>query len=460
MSPSPRPAPRSVASLALLLRPACLALALLPTASAQGLHPGWEELVPGTALPALSAFAMAYDPVAQQMVLFGGYTASAYSSATYTFDGSAWTRRITPVHPSARAGAGMAYDADTQQLVLFGGFAGSYFDDTWLWDAATGSWSEASPSHVPKAVTGPSLFSDPITGQADQYGGFDGQFYQLKTWRWSGGDWNEIATAHAAFARAAACSALDPIHHEVLVFGGLGSVNTWNTWTFDGIDWHDHALGFAQPPNRYSGAAGWDDQLGRVIVFGGGNGTGVELDDTWEWTGSSWVQLLPDEVPPGRESHGMGWFPPLSRVLVVAGEDQAVPLSDDWTLVEPGAFVDVGPGVGGAAGVPELTGHGDLTPGSGLGFTLDLDHAPASALAYLFLGGGPAALPFHGGTFYPAPVGLLLTLPCDAAGHLELSASMPLGVPAGPAVVLQAWAADATAPKGAAGSNGLLAVVP
>jgi len=129
--------------------------------SAQALDPGWTKLTPAPALPALSAMAIAWDPIGNDLVVFGGDGVGGYSDATWTFDGVGWTQRVTPVAPPARAAASMAFDPVSRKLVLFGGFDGAYQGDTWLWDGASASWSPAircpprncstSPSRRPRA---------------------------------------------------------------------------------------------------------------------------------------------------------------------------------------------------------------------------------------------------------------------------------------------------------------------
>ena len=110
--------------------------------------------------------------------------------------------------------------------------------------------------------------------------------------------------------------------------------------------------------------------------------------------------------------------------------------------------------------MPALSGTGDLTPGSGLGFTMQIEHAPPFANAILFVGTTPSAIPFHGGTLYVNPVLTRVLMPCDGLGNALLETSVPAGIAAGTQFVLQAWMLDPSAPTRVAGTNGLLATLP
>src|SRR5262249_46693943 len=68
------------------------------------------------------------------------------------------------------------------------------------------------------------------------------------------------------------------------------------------------------------------------------------------------------------------------------GSDTATKVA--YITVTSGAFVQYGTGSGGAAGVPVLSGDGDLTPGSGSGFTLTLSNAAFGKPVTLFIGLG------------------------------------------------------------------------
>lgn len=301
------------------------------------LRMSWVLHTPAQSPSPRAAMASAYDPVSGKFVIFGGYDATSYLPETWTYDGSSWTQEQPASSPSGRAGATMAYDAVQHVLVLFGGYDGQqHLGDTWLWDGAHSTWTQASPAHSPTAVTGPMLFTDPLNGHVDEFGGYSGQSYQNATWRWTGSDWQHLSTPNAPWARAASAVALDRPAHRVVLFGGLGSLNPGNTWTFDGNTWTEENPG-QQPSNRYFSSAAFDPRLGHVVLFGGASG-GVELNDTWEWTGSTWQALQPVHSPAVRESFALGYDPAIGALVLFGGEDlpAGVQYADTrWLAVRP-----------------------------------------------------------------------------------------------------------------------------
>src|SRR5256885_10447558 len=125
----------------------------------------------------------------------------------------------------------MAYDAITQKVVLFGGYNGTkYLGDTWLWDGKTSRWTRATPTHSPRAVTSPMLFTDP-NGRVDVYGGFDGRFYQSSMWQWTGSDWNQLSLPMVPYARASAAVWGKRVTPGGGVFCGVAALNPVNTGT-------------------------------------------------------------------------------------------------------------------------------------------------------------------------------------------------------------------------------------
>jgi hypothetical protein len=307
------------------------ALTFASTAGAATDSRMWTLASPATSPPARAGHAMAYDPVRQQVLVFGGYDDAGYRNDTWTWNGSTWTHQAPATSPAPRAGPGIAFDQVTHQLVMFGGYTGSsYLGDTWTWDGSTYSWTRRNTATRPPKVSGPMLFTDPVTGHVDMFGGFDGVLFQNVTWQWTGTDWLNLHPASSATARGAAIAQLDPANHTVVMFSGIADLNAYDTWTWDGVTWTRQSP-VHQPPSRFYSSSAYLPRLRGVVIFGGGSPNG-DLQDTWEWTGSDWKQLQTGSPPPKRESQGMAFDPPTHRIVLFGGQVGGLVVDDTWIL--------------------------------------------------------------------------------------------------------------------------------
>jgi hypothetical protein len=311
---------------------ACTAFALMATASpsfAASLE--WTRLSPRLPSPPRAAMTMAFDPASGYVVTFGGYDSSSYLNQTWIWDGIEWAQPIVQTPPPPRASAGMAFDRRTHQLVLFGGFNGSaYLGDTWTWDGSALTWTQRQSRTRPPKVTGPMLFTDPINGHVDMFGGFDGMLFQNQTWQWTGSDWMLLHPSISATGRGSAIAELDVANRTVVLFSGLGDLNTYDTWTWDGTTWAQQSPAH-QPPARFYSASAYDPALHGVVVFGGGSGYG-DLNDTWEWTGTDWIPLQAGTPPAKRESPGMTYDKATHNMVLFGGQVRGQVVSDTWAL--------------------------------------------------------------------------------------------------------------------------------
>lgn len=172
-----------------------------------------------------------------------------------------------------------------------------------------------------------------------------------------------------------------------------------------------------------------------------------ELDGTA--TGYSWT------VPTGITV-------PDLRLRVVAIDRQFQDSSDGaqhaFAIAPASPWTNLGQGLAGGAGVPELAGSGSLVAGAPA--VLSLAHGVPSGSAFLAIGTSVLGAPFKGGVFVPAPDVVLGPLALDGAGALALGAAWPSGVPAGSSLWWQAWLPDPAGPQGASASNALRSTAP
>ncbi len=124
-------------------------------------------------------------------------------------------------------------------------------------------------------------------------------------------------------------------------------------------------------------------------------------------------------------------------------------------LSTPPVWNDLGLGLAGTHGIPELHGSGSLLPGSV--FNLELLGALENSPGVLVFGFHRIDFPIAGGTLVPSPDGIAIYL-TDAVGEVSLSGDW-YPTP-GLGVFLQAWTVDPGGPQGGAASNGLFANAP
>lgn len=199
--------------------------------------------------------ALAYDPIRDRTVLFGGgeYFAinqlggamQRFVDDTFEWNGSDWSATTPALRPPPRMGHAMAFDLTSLTVLLFGGEGqnAAVYSETWASDGVT--WTNRLPTNSPPART-----------------------------------------------RHAMAEMLP--HARIALFGGRTqpwqNVVMADLWQWDGTDWQ--LVAAAGPPPRWSAAMTFDEVRGRLVVTGGRNTTG-NLVDTWEWDGASWMQRLP-----------------------------------------------------------------------------------------------------------------------------------------------------------------------
>ena len=335
---------RSQLSKGLLTLTAVLTLVAVVPVVAHASDPGsanWKKLSPATSPSPRYLPAMAYDPVSKKVVLFGGFGKTDLND-TWTFDGTTWTQQQTSVAPPARNGAAMGFDKATQKLVLFGGFNGghsrsAFLQDTWLWDGATSTWTQATMKSSPPRATGAVVFSDPVTGGAIMFGGYNPFKPKFpvydNTWRWTGIAWKKLHPTALAEARGWGIAVLDPVRKNVVLTGGNADLlRTDNTWTWDGTTWTQQ-FPQTQMPGLASAGIAFDPDSQLVIAFGGCcGGNGQEMNQTWSWDGTNWVLLNPAKSPSARDGMGMAYDPVTHEVVMFGGEVgvEGKVLGDTW----------------------------------------------------------------------------------------------------------------------------------
>lgn len=227
---------------------------------------------------------LAYDPVSEVVVLFGG----SGSNATYEYDGESWRATTSTPAPSPRYYPVVVPDPGGGGVLLFGGLA--YPDyrglaDTWRYRPATHTWQQLAPAVSP-----------PVTwtweSAADAGRGVAVLVSPSGTWEWSGVTWRQAVAAAGTPQVYLHAVAHDARRGRTVLFGGKksgGGALSSDTWEYDGSAWRLAASG-TRPPARVDHALVDHQKAGAVLVFGGRSDS-APLSDVWAWDGSTWSAM-------------------------------------------------------------------------------------------------------------------------------------------------------------------------
>jgi hypothetical protein len=143
----------------------------------------WRDLRPAHSPPPVLGGSLAYDPLRDELVLFGGgHIAERGSNGpvrgytgtwVYRVKENDWAQVPLSTQPPPRMVTRLVTDTRNQTLVLFGGDAQRYFlGDTWIFDLKTRTWRESkAPGPEPRA--GHFTVYDPESGQVIIGGGYN-----------------------------------------------------------------------------------------------------------------------------------------------------------------------------------------------------------------------------------------------------------------------------------------------
>ncbi len=305
--------------------------------------PSWKEpvLVSDVRLPSAGArfgHAMAFDIVNNVTVLFGGNNGSIVTQDTWEWDGADWNP-VAIGGPPAREDHAMAYDSTpgSEGVVLYGGTDGSGnpLGDTWIWDGV--SWAQQTVGGSGLRTRHAMVF-DSAEGVTVLYGGYVGGL-DWHTWTWDRMSWNDVTNTTFPPPRENHAMAYDSLRGVIVLFGGYDGVNvrqdTWElSYNSGSGSWDWNLIGPATtiPPARMGHSMDFDSTRGVVVMYGGTNLAGVPLPQTtWEWNGTDWKNVVPYDDPGPRTNQAMAFDDNRDVSVLYGGDDgTGTPLGDTW----------------------------------------------------------------------------------------------------------------------------------
>jgi hypothetical protein len=98
--------------------------------------------------------------------------------------------------------------------------------------------------------------------------------------------WVQLTPTNSPPARSYLAMAYDPVSGKVIMFGGDNGTTYLNdTWVFDGVTWTEVTVN-TPPPARAAAQMAYDSVTQKIVLFGGFDGRNY-LGDTWLWDGTT-----------------------------------------------------------------------------------------------------------------------------------------------------------------------------
>jgi len=357
--------------------------------------------------PLLAFYPGAWDAHDGYMIVFGGndYGACGGGNLTWTFVGGVWTNRTTASNapPSMGGNAAFAYDPIAGEVVFFGGAflpGCSQSAETWIY--TNGTWWDATNylGGTPPAPSslGPMTWDDG-DGFLLLYGGVTASGTTL------GGTF-ALYLNGTFLVRATASPTGGPkpllVHFVASAVGGLAPYNyTWDpgdgsanatgayfnhTYTKSGmyratvlvndsstnstlvalgitvtsLTWYDLPSSATQPPWLYMAAMTYDPQINGILLFGGN----LEVypygysDQTWEYVGGVWTNISSNlsQAPSSRFGASLAYDINDSYALLYGGYSTACTgtvgnftsyyfCNDTWIFTPAAGWVQINPNI-------------------------------------------------------------------------------------------------------------------
>lgn len=268
--------------------------------------PAWVELAPTGVLPGTHSYHSAiYDPVRDRMVVFGGCCDGAeYSNRVWALSlagAPVWTELVpagTP--PVGRIGHTAIYDPVRDQLVVFGGrgYASEpgdhYFNDAWALSlSGTPTWTALTPTGAPpEARSDHGAIYDPVGDRMVVFGGRGGSssvFNDFWALSLAGTPaWAQIPAGPPPVEHDGHSAICDPVRQRMVVFGGIVEGVAYSSdvleLTLTGTPAQAGLAPAGTPPSgREHHSAMFDPNRDRMVIFGGSS-DGGDLADVWALT--------------------------------------------------------------------------------------------------------------------------------------------------------------------------------
>lgn len=311
----------------------------------------WIQQQPAHRPAPRSRPALAADPGADTVVLFGGYpkdpVVPAVLDDTWLWTGTDWVEQFPETSPSPRYRAEMAFDPLRGRVVLFGGRnTQQALDDTWEWDGT--AWRQPNPADQPAndGVLSRFLSWSPRLGQVVllQFIETEDEHLRIRTWGWDGTAWELIGLTEPFYAVERGLEVAFDSRGDIVWFGGSKT----GAWVSYGLDlmysWDGETMSrldpVVRPLERFGHGMCASCRTGRTALFGGFQCSGhceKHLTDTWFWDGEVWRRVHA-QGPSFRSMFGLAGEGDGETLLLFGGYVGSDEVDETWILRRMGDF--------------------------------------------------------------------------------------------------------------------------
>jgi hypothetical protein len=250
-----------------------------------------------------------------------------------------WTILTPAPFPTtlARRAGGFAYHPAQNGLVMYGGLQSGptlTLNETWAFDG--GVWTQLTPATTPPPRWGHRMVYDSRRGRLVTFGGRSPTTTAVAndTWEWDGANWQQIVTPVSPNARAFYGMAYDERRGVTVIYGtqsGSVAAGGNQTWEYNGTTWAQ-VVTPTTPPGLEQPAMAYDKGRGVVVMFGGFNGTppGTDYRTTYEYDGIDWVLRPTVNAPVTGYRAGIVYDDTRGRLVLYGGFGAATAQQGTW----------------------------------------------------------------------------------------------------------------------------------
>jgi len=262
---------------------------------------------------------LVYQEHRGRLLFFGGLCTSGtpQGEESWEYDGSGWVKQIAG-NVSRGFGQAVAYDPLRDQIVSYGGnnvISAAVSAATFV--LRDGIWFGAGTSRRPLPRSLATFVTDPVSNTIWMFGGLEenSSYFYVDQWGFRGGQWYYIPTSDSSPVACDSPLAVFDTNRSRLVL----TCSSTEIYEYDGTAWKGFSNLDEIPDSRRFAAMVYDDNLKKTVLFGGFTNNNYR-NDTWTWDGTKWEELdiRQDDRPHHRGLMTM-WYDPLQKKTILYG---------------------------------------------------------------------------------------------------------------------------------------------